>query len=73
MIDASLGEIMTTCEKITWLLGEGESWLKPEYRYSSILLTFNGYFILRFRVCGYLYVSVSLTLSSKIVFGLFIF
>jgi hypothetical protein len=33
MVDASLGEIMTTCEKITWLLSEGERWLKPEYRY----------------------------------------
>ncbi|CAA7388403.1 unnamed protein product [Spirodela intermedia] len=32
MIDASLGEIMTTCEKITWLLAKGERWLKPEYR-----------------------------------------
>lgn len=32
MIDASLGEIMTTCEKLTWLLAEGEKWLKPEYR-----------------------------------------
>lgn len=35
MVDASLGEIMTTCEKITWLLSEGEKWLKPEYRYFS--------------------------------------
>ncbi|EEF43083.1 aldehyde dehydrogenase 22A1 [Ricinus communis] len=35
MIDASLGEIMTTCEKITWLLSEGEQWLKPEYRSSG--------------------------------------
>ena len=33
MVDASLGEIMTTCEKINWLLSEGEKWLKPEYRY----------------------------------------
>ena len=33
MVDASLGEIMTTCEKITWLLSEGERWLKPEHRY----------------------------------------
>ncbi|KAL8153672.1 hypothetical protein V2J09_011432 [Rumex salicifolius] len=32
MVDASLGEIMTTCEKLTWLLSEGERWLKPEYR-----------------------------------------
>ncbi|KAK6254399.1 hypothetical protein QUC31_016136 [Theobroma cacao] len=35
MVDASLGEIMTTCEKITWLLSEGEKWLKPEYRASG--------------------------------------
>ncbi|KAG6764072.1 hypothetical protein POTOM_031529 [Populus tomentosa] len=35
MVDASLGEIMTTCEKITWLLSEGEKWLKPEYRCSG--------------------------------------
>ncbi|KAH0993093.1 hypothetical protein GBA52_004576 [Prunus armeniaca] len=35
MVDASLGEIMTTCEKITWLLSEGERWLKPEYRCSG--------------------------------------
>ncbi|KAI4303181.1 hypothetical protein MLD38_038843 [Melastoma candidum] len=35
MVDASLGEIMKTCEKITWLLAEGERWLKPEYRSSG--------------------------------------
>lgn len=35
VVDASLGEIMTTCEKITWLLSEGEKWLKPEYRSSG--------------------------------------
>ncbi|XP_027338773.1 aldehyde dehydrogenase 22A1 isoform X2 [Abrus precatorius] len=35
MVDASLGEIMTTCEKINWLLSEGEHWLKPEYRSSG--------------------------------------
>ncbi|KAK4257914.1 hypothetical protein QN277_007441 [Acacia crassicarpa] len=35
MVDASLGEIMTTCEKINWLLSEGEKWLKPEYRSSG--------------------------------------
>nr|GEU99937.1 aldehyde dehydrogenase 22A1 [Tanacetum cinerariifolium] len=32
MVDASMGEIMTTCEKIHWLISEGERWLKPEYR-----------------------------------------
>ncbi|KAL5700292.1 hypothetical protein ACHQM5_025752 [Ranunculus cassubicifolius] len=35
MVDASLGEIMTTCEKLTWLIAEGERWLKPEYRSSG--------------------------------------
>lgn len=35
LVDASLGEIMTTCEKITWLLAEGERWLRPEYRSSG--------------------------------------
>ncbi|KAG5005935.1 hypothetical protein JHK82_023914 [Glycine max] len=35
MVDASLGEIMTTCEKINWLLSEGEQCLKPEYRSSG--------------------------------------
>lgn len=44
MVDASLGEIMTTCEKITWLLSEGERWLKPEYRYfHNILFKFQFY------------------------------
>ena len=41
MVDASLGEIMTTCEKITWLLDEGEKWLKPEYRLEPSKLLVN--------------------------------
>lgn len=47
MVDASLGEIMTTCEKITWLLSEGEKWLKPEYRYllPSFFLFFSFVFL----------------------------
>ncbi|CAI5535720.1 unnamed protein product [Closterium sp. Naga37s-1] len=32
LVDAGFGEILTTCEKIAWLLKEGERWLKPEYR-----------------------------------------
>ncbi|GJP45642.1 hypothetical protein CLOM_g5005 [Closterium sp. NIES-68] len=32
LVDAGFGEILTTCEKIAWLLSEGERWLKPEYR-----------------------------------------
>lgn len=37
MVDAALGEIITTCEKIDWLLKEGERWLKPEYRLVPVL------------------------------------
>ncbi|XP_022930425.1 aldehyde dehydrogenase 22A1-like [Cucurbita moschata] len=32
IVDASIGEVMAICEKITWLLSEGEKWLKPESR-----------------------------------------
>lgn len=32
MVDASFAEVMCTCEKIKWLLKEGEKWLRPEYR-----------------------------------------
>lgn len=38
MVDAALGEILTTCEKINWLLKEGERWLKPEYRSAGTVL-----------------------------------
>ena len=39
-MDASIGEVMAICEKITWLLSEGEKWLKPESRYLSFPLLF---------------------------------
>eukprot|EP00850_Spirogloea_muscicola_P007929 SM000041S15488 [mRNA] locus=s41:288984:293518:- [translate_table: standard] len=32
LVDAEFGEIFTTCEKIAWLLHEGERWLRPERR-----------------------------------------
>ena len=32
MVDAAFGEVMVTCEKATWLLAEGERWLRPESR-----------------------------------------
>lgn len=31
-IEALLGEVMTTCEKIRTVCAQGEGWLKPEYR-----------------------------------------
>jgi len=35
MVDANFGEVLVTCEKITWLLNEGERWLQPEARSKS--------------------------------------
>lgn len=37
VLDAVLGEVIVTCEKIHWLCNEGERWLKPEKRSSGIL------------------------------------
>jgi hypothetical protein len=38
MVDAAFGEVMVTCEKIWWLINEGERWLRPESRSSSIMV-----------------------------------
>lgn len=32
MVDAAFGEVMVTCEKIAWLIREGEKYLRPERR-----------------------------------------
>lgn len=32
MVDCAFGELIVTCEKIRWLMAEGERWLKPETR-----------------------------------------
>lgn len=32
MVDAAFGELIVTCEKIHWLLSQGEKWLLPESR-----------------------------------------
>lgn len=37
-VDAALGEVMVTCEKIWWLLKNGQKWLKPEYRSAGIMV-----------------------------------
>lgn len=38
MVDAAFGEVMVTCEKISWLIREGERWLKPEKRSSGVMV-----------------------------------
>lgn len=32
MVDAALGEVLTTCEKIRTIVSQGEGWLRPERR-----------------------------------------
>jgi acyl-CoA reductase-like NAD-dependent aldehyde dehydrogenase len=40
MVDAAFGEVMVTCEKISWLLREGERYLKPEKRSPGVMVIF---------------------------------
>ncbi len=37
MLDAIMGEIIVTCEKIHWLCREGEQWLEPDKRSPGIM------------------------------------
>ena len=38
-VDAALGEVMVTCEKIWWLVKHGQKWLKPEHRSAGIMVS----------------------------------
>ena len=38
VVDAAFGEVMVTCEKIAWLLREGERYLRPEHRAAGSLV-----------------------------------
>lgn len=38
LVDASFGEIMAACELISWLLREGERWLRTEYRSAATVM-----------------------------------
>ncbi|KAG5639503.1 hypothetical protein H0H81_000648 [Sphagnurus paluster] len=40
LIDAALGEILTTCSKMEWLLKHGENVLKPETRAGNFMLSY---------------------------------
>lgn len=41
MVDAAFGEVMVTCEKISWLIREGERYLKPETRSPGVMVMFS--------------------------------
>lgn len=39
MVDAALGEILTTCSKMEWILNHGEEALRPSRRNTPWILT----------------------------------
>jgi acyl-CoA reductase-like NAD-dependent aldehyde dehydrogenase len=39
MVDAAFGEVMVTCEKLAWLIKEGERYLRPERRSSGVMVS----------------------------------
>lgn len=42
MVDAAFGEVMVTCEKLAWLLRQGERYLKPERRSAGSLMFYKS-------------------------------
>lgn len=40
MVDAALGEILTTCSKLEWLINHGEKALRPERRSTNLMLLY---------------------------------
>lgn len=42
VVDAALGEIITTCSKLGWLIDHGEKALRPETRASNLILAYKS-------------------------------
>ncbi|KAF8130467.1 meiotic sister-chromatid recombination aldehyde dehydrogenase [Mycena galopus ATCC 62051] len=42
LVDAALGEILTTCSKLSWLIEHGERALSPESRASNLILCYKS-------------------------------
>ncbi|KAJ6606472.1 Aldehyde/histidinol dehydrogenase [Mycena vulgaris] len=42
LVDAALGEIITTCSKLGWLIDHGEKALRPESRASNLILCYKS-------------------------------
>ncbi|KAG0705301.1 Aldehyde/histidinol dehydrogenase [Suillus ampliporus] len=40
LVDAALGEILTTCSKLEWLINHGERALRTETRYSNLMMSY---------------------------------
>ncbi|CCM03749.1 uncharacterized protein FIBRA_05895 [Fibroporia radiculosa] len=45
MLDAALGEVLTTCAKMDWLINHGERYLRPESRRSSLLMFYKKSYV----------------------------
>ncbi|KAI0800757.1 meiotic sister-chromatid recombination aldehyde dehydrogenase [Fomes fomentarius] len=45
MLDAALGEIITTCSKLDWLINHGERVLSPEKRYNNLLMFYKKSYV----------------------------
>lgn len=42
VVDAALGEIMTTCSKMEWILKHGQRALRPEKRSTNFILSYKS-------------------------------
>ncbi|KAI0639926.1 meiotic sister-chromatid recombination aldehyde dehydrogenase [Trametes polyzona] len=42
MLDAALGEIITTCSKLDWLINHGERALSPESRHNNLIMFYKS-------------------------------
>lgn len=45
MVDAAFGEVIVTCEKIYWLLAEGEDSLATEYRSAGVMMFSKKFYV----------------------------
>jgi acyl-CoA reductase-like NAD-dependent aldehyde dehydrogenase len=45
VVDAALGEILTTCSKMEWLLNHGEQVLTPERRARNFMLSYKDSYV----------------------------
>ena len=45
VLDAALGEIITTCSKLDWLINHGERVLSPEKRYNNLIMFYKSSYV----------------------------
>ena len=45
MLDAALGEIITTCSKLDWLINHGERALSPEKRSNNLIMFYKSSYV----------------------------